>query len=212
MANTNKVPDFLKMADDLKKEASRIAASESVKFFKESFQNEGFTDSSFTPWKKSNYPSMGKRTLYKKSVLMQSIRKREQSLKRIVVESDLSYSEIHNNGGYITITEKMHKFFWAKYIEFAGIKKNENGKTDWNTWHNIKSGNTKEKSSSLSNENRTIGKKALYFKAMALKPIGSKIKIEQRQFMGESKTMMSGFESLWTGQIEVVFNQHLNKK
>lgn len=211
MANANKIPDFAKMASDLKKDAQRYASSESVKFFKESFINEGFTDSSFTPWKKTNNPMMGKRTLYKNGTLMQSVRKKEETPQRIVIESDLPYSEIHNNGGFIIVTAKMKKFFWAKYIEFAGIKKDDTGKTNWNDWTNIKT-NKKGDRASLSSKNKTISSKAKFFKAMALKPVGSKIKIDKTQFMGNSKIMMSSFETWWIGNIDVVFKQNLNSK
>ncbi len=165
------------MATDLKKNASRYAASESVKFFKESFVKGGFSDKSFNPWKKSNTPLSGKRTLYKSGKLMQSIRKTEESESRVVVVADAEHAEIHNNGGIITVTNQMKKFFWAKHIELK--KRNK--------------------------------KKAYFCKYMALKKVGSKIKIDQRQFIGESKTMMDLFEKFFKGQVEVVFKQHLNK-
>ena len=39
---------------------------------------------------------------------------------KIVIESQVPYSEIHNEGGTIVVTEQMKKFFWSKYYEFAG--------------------------------------------------------------------------------------------
>ncbi len=120
MAKRNKVPEFLKMANDLKKNASRYAASESVKFFKESFVKGGFTDSSFLPWKKSKTPLSGKRTLYKTGELMQSIRKKKETLEEVIIEADSDHGQIHNNGGYIVVTTAMKRFFWAKYYSFKG--------------------------------------------------------------------------------------------
>lgn len=176
MAKQNKVPNFLKMATDLKKNASRYAASESVKFFKDSFVKGGFTDNSFSPWAKSNSPLSGKRTLYKSGTLMQAIRKKEQTESRITIIADSEYAEIHNNGGEITVTNQMKRFFWAKHIEFK--KRNK--------------------------------QKADYCKGMALKQVGSKIKIHERKFIGESKAMMDLFENFFKGQVNVVFKQHLN--
>jgi hypothetical protein len=175
MSHQNKIPEFLKMATDLKKEASRYAAVESVKFFKESFVKGGFTDTSFTAWKKSKTPLSGKRTLFKSGKLMRSIRNTVATVDHIVDESQLDYSEIHNDGGYIIVTTQMKKFFWAKY--------NELGKK---------------------------GAKANFCKAMALKKTGSKIKIDKRQFIGESKTMMNMFDTFWRGRVDIVFKQHLN--
>lgn len=195
MDNTNKVPDFLAMAKDLTANAQRYAGSESVKFFKESFVNEGFTDASFKAWPKSTNPMAGKRTLYNKGVLMQSVRKVEQNKQRIVVESDTSYSEMQNNGGTITVTAQMKRFFWAKYYELSGkVKQTSTGKV------------------SRSKSNVKASAKAEFCKRMALMKVGTKIKIPQRQFMGNSQTMMNMFDTFYQGQVDIVFKQHLNNK
>ncbi len=194
MDNSNKVPDFLSMAKELTANAQRYAGSESVKFFKESFVKEGFTDTSFTAWKKTSIPMAGKRTLYNKGILMQSVRKVEQNKQRIVVESNTDYSEIHNNGGTITVTPQMKRFFWAKYYELSGkVKQTSTGKA------------------SRSKSNVKTSAKAEFCKRMALMKVGTKIKIPQRQFMGNSQTMMNDFDSFWQGSVDVVFKQHLNK-
>lgn len=193
--NNNTVPDFLAMAKDLTANAQRYAGSESVKFFKESFVKEGFTDSSFKAWPKTSNPMAGKRTLYNKGVLMQSVRKVEQNKQRIVVESDTDYSEIQDNGGTITVTAKMKSFFWAKYYELSGkVKQTSTGKV------------------SRSKSNVKAGAKAEFCKRMALMKVGTKIKIPQRQFMGNSQTMMNMFDTFYQGQVDIVFKQHLNNK
>lgn len=195
MNNNNTVPDFLLMAKDLTDNAQRYAGSESVKFFKESFVKEGFTDSSFKAWQKTSNPMSGKRTLYGKGILMQSIRKTVQNKQRIEVESNTDYSEIQNNGGTITVTAQMKRFFWAKYYELSGkVKKTSTGIV------------------SRSRSNVKISSKAEFCKRMALMEVGTKIKIPQRQFMGNSQTMMNQFDTFWRGQVDVVFKQHLNKK
>lgn len=194
MTHSNNVPDFLKMAKELKENASRYAATESVNFFKESFVNEGFTDSSFTPWQETNNPLAGNRTLFKKGDLMRSIHKTEANEQRVVVESDLDYSEIQNEGGEIVVTEKMKRFFWAKYYEFSGKTKTKNGKA------------SKSKDSIKNND------KANFCKAIALKKVGEKLKIPQHQYMGESHTLIQQFEQWYTGEVNIVFKQHLNKK
>ena len=166
------------MGKDLLKDASRYAGSESVKFFKESFVKEGFTDTSFTAWPKTTNPMAGKRTMYKSGTTMQSIRKTEQTMRRVVVQSDTNHSEIHNNGGTITVTPQMKKFFWAKFYEFSRkVKLSKEGT-----------------SASFRNKgNKEISQKAMFFRRMAMMKVGSKIKIPKRQFMGNSQTMMNLF-------------------
>ena len=172
----NKVPNFKKMARNLKKNAARYAASESVKFFRESFVKQGFTDSSFQAWAKSKSPMAGKRTLYRRGVLMRSVRKKEQTLERVVTHADCDHASIHNDGGEIAVTGKMNKFFWAMYYKFKG--KNN--------------------------------KKADYWKGLALKKVGSKIKIPQHKFMGESKALMDKLDDFYRGEIVTTFKENIN--
>ena len=174
------VPEFDKMAKNVIKETARMAATESIIFFKDSFVKEGFTDTSFQAWKKTSNPMAGKKTLYRSGTLMQSIRKVEETIKRIVVESDTNYSEIHNSGGTIAVTVQMKKFWWAKYYEFSGkVKSTTKGKI------------------SKSQSNLKTNDKAEFCKRMALMKVGTKIKIPKTQFMGDSKTMMIKFENFY---------------
>ena len=194
MANKNKVPEFQQMANQLKKNASRYAASESVKFFRESFVNGGFTDASFQKWTQTNSPMAGKRTMYNKGRLMRSIKKLSASLTKVVVIADSEYADIHNKGGYIVVTARMKKYFWYKYYSFVGdVSVNKKGAV------------------SLNKRNVGLGKKAMFCKAMALKPVGSKIKIPKHQFMGNSQTMMRNFDKWFGGvikyQVENQWNQ-----
>ncbi len=182
MAEKNEVPNFRQMANELRKNASRYAASESVKFFKESFVQGGFTDSSFQQWQKSNNPVAGKRTMYKSGKLMRSIKKKRETMAQVIVEADSEYAAIQNNGGTITVTAQMKKYFWARYYESAG-----------------KTTTTKTGAQSKSKRNRTLNSKASFFKRMALMPVGAKIKIPKRQFMGNSQTLMNNFDD-WFGQ------------
>ena len=169
----NKIPEFLRHAKQLKKNAIRYAAAESVIFFKESFVNEGWTDGALTKWKKSSTPLAGKRTLYKSGKLMQSIRKLEATDQRLVVIADSDHAEIHNEGGYITVTEQMKRYFWVQHLKFK--KRNK--------------------------------KKAEFCKFMALKKVGSKVKIDKRQFIGESRTLMQNLDSWFRGSVNSNFDK-----
>ena len=85
----------------------------------------------------------------------------------IIWSSSLPYADIHNNGGEIRVTPQMRKFFWAKYYQTSSATtKKKNGEA------------------SSSARNRKLSIEAEQWKALALKPIGSIIKIEKRQFIG----------------------------
>ncbi|SDE63630.1 hypothetical protein [Riemerella columbipharyngis] len=87
--------------------------------------------------------------------------------KGIVFTSAMPYAEMLNNGGEIIVTEKMKRFFWAKYYESSGaIKTTKTGKV------------------SYSQRNKKLRLEAEQWKALALKKVGSKMKIEPRQFIG----------------------------
>jgi phage gpG-like protein len=174
MANIIKSINFGYAKENLLRDTARMAATESVKFFKESFRKGGFTNASFEQWKKKQSPLGGKKTMYITGALMKSIQKTEENTQRIVVSSDTLYSEMHNDGGTITVTAQMKKYWWAQYTKLSGKK-------------------TKTKSGKESNSktNKKLTAKAEFCKRMALMKVGSKIKIPQRQFMGESQTLMN---------------------
>jgi len=184
----NKVPEFLKLANSIKKDAVRFSAVTSIYFFKECFVAQGFTDTSFQRWKPSNTPFAGKRTLYKSGKLMHSIRKLEATDQRLVVIADSEYADMHNDGGYITVTPQMKKYFWAMYYKEAGkgMRTSKGGAK----YQSIK-----------------VGKKANFCKAMALKKVGSKIKIDQRQFIGESRELMKLLEGWFNRSVSANFNK-----
>ena len=53
----DEVPDFLGLAQQLKVDVVRYAAVTGLNFFVDSFQKQGFTNSSFEPWQKRNNDS-----------------------------------------------------------------------------------------------------------------------------------------------------------
>ncbi|MRJ09405.1 hypothetical protein EDL99_11135 [Ornithobacterium rhinotracheale] len=81
--------------------------------------------------------------------------------------SAMPYADMLNNGGEIIVTEKMKRFFWAMYYKSAGaIKTTKTGKV------------------SQSGRNEKLRAEAEQWKALALKKVGSTMKIEPRQFIG----------------------------
>lgn len=73
-----------------------------------------------------------------------------------------------NEGGVIKVTARMKKFFWAKYYETGGrVKYKKNG------------------SKSQSRALQSASAESQFWKMMALKKIGSVIKIDARRFIGD---------------------------
>lgn len=189
MQSSNPISDFSKIAHKITGNAPRIAATEAVKFFRESFVREGFLDRSLSPWGRRQSPLGGKRLLFGTGNLMRSIRPRSIDASSAIVESDTPYSAVHNDGGSITVTPQIKKYWWAQYYKLSGkIKKTSRGRV------------------SQSKTNRTTNRKAEFCKAMALMKIGTKIKIPKRQFMGHSETLMGNLDKWVATQISQFLN------
>jgi len=82
-----------------------------LEYFKSSFDTKTFDN---VQWKPSrNNPD----TLVDTGELKSSIKTVYKSMDEILIQSNTPYSAIHNYGGEIKITDKMRKFFWAKFSE-----------------------------------------------------------------------------------------------
>lgn len=92
---------------------------------------------------------------------------------QIVFTSSVPYADIHNNGGELTITDNMKKYFWAKHLEAKKAKAH----TEAEQW-----------------------------KVMALKKVGSKITIPQRQFIGYHTRVKESVEKIVNKNIEELNN------
>lgn len=82
---------------------------------------------------------------------------------QVTIENSLEYARIHNDGGEIPVTPKMKRFFWAKYYETGAV--------------NPGTGSRKKSAT---------GAESGFWRGMALKRVGSTIKIPKRQFVGPS--------------------------
>ena len=114
----NTVPDFSKMAQELKDDALLYAEVKAENFFKETFMLGGFTDVAFEKWADRKTEMTGFKTLQLTGALRDSVSTfSEQALYRVIVQTDMPYSEIHNEGGTINVkvTPKMRKYFWAMF-------------------------------------------------------------------------------------------------
>ena len=130
------------------------------------FEKKSFFGS---PWPTSLIPNRRGSLMARSGALRRSIRAHATpAAGTITFTSSMPYAAINNDGGTIVVTAKMKRYFWARYYELTG-KVTYNVKT--------KSANYNAKTKKLTGE-------AAYWRAMALKKVGSKLTIRQRQFIG----------------------------
>lgn len=123
MSKINKTPDFLKMADQLKKDLQSDAEKWGMDFIHGNFEKEGFTDEAFEPWE-TRKSSLSYNLLRVSGGLFRSIGVGISTTEKVEFVADSPYAEIHNEGGVIevTITDKMRKFFWAMWYNTSDVK------------------------------------------------------------------------------------------
>jgi len=112
----------------------------------------------------------------------------------IVFSSSLPYASIHNEGGEITVTAQMKKYFWAMYYRaMGGITTKKDG------------------GESSSKKNIKLTGEAAKWRGMALMKIGQKIKVEKRQMVGDHPQVAKIVKGVIDDNMKI-FNQELIKK
>jgi hypothetical protein len=135
--------------------------------FDKNFERKAFFDK---PWKGVMIPNHRGSLMIRTGGLRKSIR-------GSVMQSSVTFLSSHpqakilNEGGFILVTAKMKKFFWAMYYHNVGGVK-----------YNIKT-----KSAVYNDKTRRLTQEAKYWKALALKKVGSRIKIEARPYIGHHR-------------------------
>lgn len=127
--------------------------------FDQNFEREGYFSEA---WSRRKSPVHGGRSghlLEDTGALRGSIRSEIRG-DSVFFFSDLPYAGIHNEGGEIVVTARMKRFFWGKYREANGGSWGRRGET------------------------ASRGTEAEFWKLMALKKVGTAIKIPRRQFLG----------------------------
>lgn len=132
--------------------------------FDMNFRRKAFFD---RPWPETKFRVRRGSLMMRSGALRRSVRAQVVN-NTIPFTSSLPYASINNEGGRITVTRKMQKFFWAMHYQLSG-----------RLTYSI---NKRQVVSSA--RNRMISDEAAYWKALALKPVGSMLKIPERRFIG----------------------------
>lgn len=136
--------------------------------FDRNFERKGF----FTnKWRGTNLPNRRGSLMMRTGNLRRSI-KSKQTSNEISWSSSLPYASINNEGGEIVVTDKMKRFFWAMYYKVSGAAKGKG-----------------ERAQRLTAE-------AQQWKNLALQKVGAKMKIEQRQFIGDHPIVRQRIEEV----------------
>lgn len=159
--------------------------------FDRNFERKAFFDQK---WKETKFPNHRGSLLMRTGSLRRSMRATVQG-NTIRFHSSLPYASIHNEGGVITVTQQMKRYFWAMYYKASGAIRY----------------NVKTKSAVLDDRGKRLSKEALFYKAMALKKVGSKIKVEQRQFVGPHRQVDQCVERVADKAFKELENFILNK-
>jgi phage gpG-like protein len=154
--------------------------------FDRNFERKAFFNQT---WKDTKFPNKRGSLMMRTGKLRRSLRARVSG-NAISFTSSMPYAAIHNEGGTITVTAKMKKYFWAMYYNTIGQVKTHGR---------------------ASKRNTALTAEAAFYKAMALKPIGSKIKIEQRQFIGHHPQVNTIVKTVVDANMREIEKQITNK-
>ena len=155
--------------------------------FDQNFERQGFFSEA---WQRRKSPTRpGGSILIDTGQLRRSVKSRVTE-NSVVFYSDLPYASIHNDGGEIRVTEKMKRYFWYKCRSAVG-------------------GFGRKKNGELRKDKRTVqlSSEAEFWKFMALKKVGSTIKIPRRQFLGVSEEVERGVREIIEENLEEFFGE-----
>ena len=171
--------DIQRRINLLVRETLKDIRTEALEEFDRNFEREAFFNEKWARRKYNDDESRG--LLVKTGNLRRSITGRITDRDSVVIETTEPYAQIHNEGGTITVTRKMKKYFWWKYITITGSKRMKAGIP---ITYSERFSRKKDGTLRNTKRNRELTEEAKFYRAMALKKAGSKITIPKRQFIG----------------------------
>ena len=125
--------------------------------FDRNFERKAFFNTAWKPAMRNTTDSLLQRSgTLRKSIIGESANSPSAVItgNSIRWSSSVPYADIHNSGGKITVTPKMKGFFWYRFRIATG------------------------------GDNKNLNPEALFWRAMALKPVGTTVVIPERKFIG----------------------------
>lgn len=169
--------------------------------FDRNFEREAFFNDS-PGWARRKYNDDESRGLLTRTGALRRSIKEEITGQSVIFSSDLPYAAIHNEGGTITVTRKMKKYFWYRYLLIVGSKRNRpEGNILSEKLQRKKNGELRD-----NKKNRELTEEAKFCKTMALKRVGSKITIPKRQFIGMHPEVERIIQEIVEANTQEIFN------
>lgn len=199
MEGKNVIKELEKAVKQYLEETINDVRVEAAEMFDRNFQREAFFNEK---WARRKFNDDDTRNILTGTgALRKSIISKVEGNK-IIFETTLPYASIHNEGGTITVTKGMKQHFWKMYLQVVGSSKQQEGKKPFN------GGLQRTKKGKLRNnrKNRTLTAAAEFYRAMALKPIGSKIVIPKRQFIGNHPELEAAISEIAQSNKIKIFN------
>lgn len=165
--------------NQLIKETLKDIRTEALDEFDRNFEREAFFNQKWARRKFNDDRSRG--LLVQTGNLRRSITGRITDRDSVVIETTEPYARIHNEGGTITVTRRMKKYFWWKYITITGSKRMKAGIP---ITYSERFSRKKDGTLRNTKRNRALTEEAEFYRRMAMKKNGSKITIPKRQFIG----------------------------
>lgn len=166
--------------------------------FDRNFEREAF----FTEkWKRRRYNDDESRSMLVRSGSMRrSITANVEEQKKVVFTSSSPYAAIHNEGGEIMVTRKMKRFFRYQFYKTSHYK-NKFKRSGTGERRELPDGGFYNIMKSMDNPSD----EALFWGYMALKKVGSKIKIPKRQFIGKHPQVEQIISDIITSNYNEIF-------
>lgn len=147
--------------------------------FDKNFERKAFFDK---PWENTKIPNRKGTVMMRSGKLRRSVRSK-QTKNDIAWSSSLPYATLQNEGGEIIVTEKMKRFFWAMFFKSDGAITMKRDKDD-----KVVNRDTER--------NKKLSAEAATWRALALQKVGAKMKVKQRQFIGDHPQVRQRIEHI----------------
>lgn len=171
--------------------------NEAINMFKDNFTDGGFFGRQWEQPIRRKLSFNGAKGQYGpllsgSSHLMRSFDKDTNTPGKVIIKNPVEYAAIHNEGGTITVTAKMKRYFMARFIETKGSM-----------------GLTKVRRRLSKNQrNQALSREARFYLAMAHKKEGSTIRMPKRQFMGNHPVLAKKINDIIYNELKKFINDY----
>lgn len=164
--------------------------------FDKNFERQGFFSEK---WQRRKSPTRpGGAILVDTGSLRRSVRSKVTD-NSVAFYTDLPYAGIHNEGGEIVVTARMKRYFRAKFYESQGGFKRKEGNSARKP---LSDGGFYAWTSTM-----PLSDEAEFWRFMALKKVGTKIKIPRRKFLGAGPEVEKAVREIIEENLNEFFSQ-----